>query len=391
MPEPAGAPQRYPHDRGSGAQAGTIALFLPSLAGGGAERVMLNLAGGLARRGLPVDLVLAGANGSFSDQVPAGVRVVDLGTRRVLRSIPGLIQYLRRRRPSVLLTAMDHANLVGLWSARLAGVPVRVIPSVHVAYSPTFLATLDWRGRLLLRLAWRAYRNAAVVVAVSQGVADHLLRIVGLAVDRVVVIHNPIVFPALASRAALPVDEAWYGTGQPPVILGIGRLEPQKDFATLIRAAAALRRERPVRLRILGEGPLRGDLEALVREQGLEGEAQLAGFCDNPFAQMRQAGVVVLSSIFEGFGNVLVEAMACGTPVVSTDCPSGPAEILGGGRFGRLVGVGDVPALAAAIGATLDHPPDPQVLRARADDFTVDLVVRRYLEVLLPEGATPHA
>ncbi len=391
MPRPGGVPQRNSHDHGPGTPAGTIALFLPSLAGGGAERVMLNLAGGLARRGLPVDLVLAGADGSFVDQVPAGVHVVDLGTRRVLRSIPGLIQYLRRRRPSVLLTAMDHANLVGLWSARLAGVPVRVIPSVHVAYSPAFLATLDWRGRLLLRLAWRAYRNAAKVVAVSQGVADHLRRIVGLAVDRVVVIHNPIVFPLLASRAAAPVDEAWYGTGQPPVILGIGRLEPQKDFATLIRAVATLRRDRPVRLRILGEGPLRGDLEALVREQGLEGEAQLAGFCDNPFAQMRHAGVVVLSSIFEGFGNVLVEAMACGTPVVSTDCPSGPAEILGGGRFGRLVGVGDVPALAAAIGATIDQPPDPQVLRARADDFSVDRVVRRYLEVLMPEGATPDA
>jgi glycosyltransferase involved in cell wall biosynthesis len=270
-------------------------------------------------------------------------------------------------------------------------VPLRVIPSVHVASSPVYLATLDWRGRLLLRLAWRAYRHAAAVVAVSRGVADHLTSRVGLAADRVVVIHNPIVFPGLTERAAVPLAEPWYGAGAPPVILGIGRLEPQKDFATLIRAVALLRRERPVRLRILGEGPLRADLEAQVRAAGLEDAVQLPGFCANPFAEMRQAAVVVLSSIFEGFGNVLVEAMACGTAVVSTDCPSGPAEILEGGRLGPLVPVGDAEALAAAIGATLDCPPDPAALRARAEDFAVDQVVERYLAVLVPDRTAGHA
>ena len=262
------------------------------------------------------------------------MRLVDLGAGRVLRSVPRLVRYLRRTRPRVLLSAMEHANLVGLWSRRLSGVPVRAVASVHAAFPPQFLESQRGWGRLVLWLAWRAYRQADAVVAVSRGVADDLLHKVGLPADRVHVIHNPIVFPALAARAAEPLDDPWFAAGQPPVVLGVGRLEAQKDFGTLIRAVARLVRDRPVRLRLLGEGPQRPALEALVRECGLDAVVQLPGFVENPFAHMRRARVVVLSSVFEGFGNVLVEAMACGTPVVSSDCPSGPSEILDGGRFG---------------------------------------------------------
>lgn len=347
---------------------------------------MLNLTAGLLLRGYPVDLVLANAAGPLRRQVPAGATLVDLGTPRVSRCLPALARYLRRARPAVLLSAMDHANLVALWARRLARVPVRAVASVHVAFPAPFLASQrGWSG-LALRLAWRAYRGADAVVAVSQGVADDLVGPIGLPPDRVHVIHNPIVFPGLAALAESELQDPWYEPGAPPVVLGVGRLEPQKDFGTLIRAVARLLPSRPVRLRILGTGSDRAALEALAAGLGVADRVDFAGFAQNPFAHMRRARVVVLSSVFEGFGNVLVEAMACGTPVVSTDCPSGPSEILAGGEYGPLVPPADPAALATAIATALDRPVPSGVLRARAQAFAVPGVVERYLRVLLPDG-----
>ena len=365
----------------------TIAIFLPNLAGGGAERVMLNLAAGFLERGFRVDMVVAGNVGPFASQVPAGVRLVDLGQERVMRSLPGLVRYLRRSRPPVLLTAMDHANLLGIWGRWLARSPVRVVASVHIALAREFLASQrGWAG-VVLRMAWRAYHRADAVVSVSHGVAADLVSYARLPPDLVHVIHNPIVFPGLFVLAGAPLSDPWYAPGEPPLILGVGRLEPQKDFATLIRAVAEVNRTHAVRLRILGEGAERPALERLVRECGLEDRVSLPGFVENPFAHMRRARMLVMSSVFEGFGNVLVEAMACGTPVVSTDCLSGPAEILDHGRFGRLVPPGQPAALAAAISQSLGTEPDRERLRLRAEEFSVARAVDRYLRVLFPSAA----
>jgi glycosyltransferase involved in cell wall biosynthesis len=227
------------------------------------------------------------------------------------------------------------------------------------------------------------YPSADAVVAVSAGVADGLASRAGLRRDRITVIHNPIVTPEIAEKAAAGLDHPWFAPGQSPVFLAAGRLTVQKDYPTLLRAFAQLRQRRAARLVILGVGELRDELAAQVSSLGLAADVEFAGFQENPFAFMRRAAAFVLSSAWEGFGNVLVEALACGTQVVSTDCPSGPAEILDGGRFGHLVQVGDASALAAAMEAALVHPLPAELLRERAQIFSIDAALDRYLPLLL--------
>lgn len=358
-----------------------IALYVPSMQGGGAERVMLTLAHGFAARGLAVDLVLASAEGPYLKEVAEAVRVVDLRCRRVISSLAHLVRYLRRERPRAMLSALGYANVVAVWARELARVPTRLVVSEHANLSLTHRYARTIRERLMPALIRRAYRRADGVVAVSGGVADDLAAVIGFPRERIKVVYNPVFTDELLRLSRMPLQHPWIEKKARPVVLSIGRLAEEKDFPTLLRAFARLRAKRPVRLVILGEGQLRAQLEALVANLGLIEDVAMPGFVDNPFAWMRHADLLVLSSVFEGFGNVLVEAMACGIPTVSTDCPSGPAEILGHGRWGRLVPVGDDAALADAIAATLDEAVHPNVL-ARAREFGVDRAVGGYLDAL---------
>lgn len=359
-----------------------LAIFLPSLAGGGAERMMLNLALGLVEAGVVVDLVVGDAKGPYRDLVPSQCHLIDLGAGRVMAALPGLVRYLRRRMQEVMLAAMDHANLVALWASALARVPTRVYVSVRNNLSQEAAQAPTRAGRWLPRLARVFYPQAQAVIAVSQGVADDLARLIGAGRARVLVLPNPVVTPDLATLAAAAPDHPWFAPSGPRVILAAGRLSPQKDFPTLIRAFALLSPDRELRLLILGEGPERAALESLVRDLGLTERVALPGFQANPFAFMARARLFVLASAWEGLPGVLIQAMACGTPVVSTDCPSGPREILADGRFGPLVPVGNPPALARAIIDTLDRPCPGAMLRARADEFGLAAVTRRYAAAL---------
>jgi glycosyltransferase involved in cell wall biosynthesis len=225
------------------------------------------------------------------------------------------------------------------------------------------------------------YPWADGIIAVSQGVADDLGQITRLSSDRIQVIYNPIVLPELFTLAQEPVEHPWFKPGEPPVILGVGRLHPQKDFPTLIRAFAEVRKVQQARLMILGDGPERQALTTLVSELGLIEDVAFPGFVQNPYAYMSKAAVFVLSSAWEGLGNVLVEAMAIGTPVVSTNCESGPGEILDGGKYGRLVPVGDSRAIAQAITSVLagnTQKLDPGWL----DQFTLEVCVQKYIDLL---------
>lgn len=343
---------------------------------------MVNLARGFVERGLAVDLVLAKAEGPYLSQVPKEVRVVDLQASRVLTSLPGLVRYLRRERPKALLSALDHANIVALWARKLTAVQCRLVVSVHNTLSLATDNASTVQGRLMPRLIRRFYPWADAIVAVSQGVAEDLAKTTGLPRERIRVIYNPVVTPELLEKVRQPLDHPWFMPGQPPVILSVGRLTVQKDYPTLIRAFARVREERPARLIILGEGEERPNLESLVRELGLQGDVSLPGFVENPYAYMARAVVFALSSAWEGFGNVLVEAMAVGTPVVSTDCPSGPAEILEGGKWGRLVPVGNPEMLADAIITTLKHQHDSTSMVGRAQVFGLESIIGEYWEVL---------
>jgi glycosyltransferase involved in cell wall biosynthesis len=360
---------------------GTVAFFLPSLCGGGAERVTVNLAQAITERGYPVDLVLVAAEGVFLDELSPAVRVVDLHAPRVLRSIRPLATYLRRERPRVLVSSMGHANLVALWAGRLAGGVTPVIVTEHNTLSQEAGRQHPLRGRLWPHLLRMFYPWAARVVAVSRGAADDLARTSGLPRDCVDVVYNPVITLAMMSLIRQAPEHPWFAAGQPPVVLGVGRLTPQKDFATLVRAFAEIRRCRAARLVILGDGEERPALEALASQLAVADDVALLGFVPNALGYMARAAVFALCSAWEGLPTVLIEALAAGTQVVSTDCPSGPREILQDGRLGALVPVGDPAALASAILQALERPARAAPLEALAP-FTRDAAVDHYLRLI---------
>jgi glycosyltransferase involved in cell wall biosynthesis len=360
---------------------GPIAFFLPSVRGGGAQRVIVNLVQGITERGLPVDVVLAIAEGVFLDQLPPAVRVVDLHAGRLIRSLGPLTGYLRRERPRVLVSSMSHANLIALWAARLARRNTPVVATVHNTMSEFAREQGALAGGFSNQLLRWFYPWAASIVAVSRGAADDLSRTTGLPRDRVEVVYNPVITPAIMTLARQAADHPWLAPAQPPVVLGVGRLTKQKDFQTLIRAFAGVRLHRAVRLIILGEGEDRAALEALADELGVAGDVALPGFRENAPAYMAGSALFVLSSAWEGLPTVLIEALAAGTRVVSTDCPSGPREILQEGRLGALVPVGDPAALTRAMLDALDRPAGPAPPEALAP-FTRDAAVDHYLRLI---------
>lgn len=330
-----------------------VALLLPLLVGGGAERVTLNLIEGLEGLGCEVHLVVFAAKGELVDAVPTGTRLVDLRSGRALLTPLPLARYLRRERPDLMICVEGHSNLVALLARRLAGVPTQLVLTEHIALPDP---PAGFKDRAYRRLARFAYKDAAAVVAVSGGVADSVAAGVGIPRDSVQVIMNPVLTRRYWESVELPMEHPWLQPGQPPVILGVGRLVPQKDFPNLIQAFHKVRSERNARLMILGEGPDRAALEGLAAELGLSDSVLLPGFVNNPVTYMAHAAVFALSSIREGLPTVLIEALATGTPVVSTNCESGPFEILEGGRLGALVPVRDHEALAHAIVEALDAP-----------------------------------
>lgn len=362
-----------------------LALYLPNLDGGGAERMMVNLAAGFARRGVPTDLVLAAVRGPYLKLVDPGVRIVDLAAGGVTASLPGLVRYLRRERPEALLATLNHASVVALLARALARTRTRVVVRESNMLFPNPASSP--KGRFLRGSVRALYPLADAFIAVSQGVAADLVRFAKVDPAKVRTVYNPVVSAELLERAQEGPPHPFFAPDEPPVVLGVGRLGVQKDFPTLIRAFAAATGETDARLVILGEGEKRDELEALVRHLGLQDRVSLPGFADNPFSYMARADTFVLSSRFEGLPGALIQAMACGTKVVSTDCPSGPAEILRGGELAPLVPVGDVSALAAAISASLRLPAAPPALAARAHDFSDEHTLPGYLKVLLPEGA----
>ncbi len=363
-----------------------VAIFLPAIYGGGAERVMLNLAAGLAGLNYSVDLVLAQATGPYLAWIPGSVRLVKLNSCRLrvsptLAGLPALVRYLRRERPDALLSGL-HANIVALWARRLGGIPQRVVISEHSAFSHQNNQLPGWYSRLMLRLVKRFYPWADGIVAVSQGVAEDLAQTTGIPRDRIQVIYNPVVTPELRKKAGGPLEHPWFGNGQPPVLLGVGRLALAKDFSTLIRAFAQVRKICPARLLILGEGEERPRLEALVNRLNVDQDVRMPGFVSNPYPYMAQASLFVLSSRWEGLPTALVEALYCGVRIIATDCPSGPREILRGGQYGQLVPVGDVASLAQAIEAVLNGI-GPRAPRESWQPFELETVLDQYLRILL--------
>ncbi|WP_281244062.1 glycosyltransferase [Ectothiorhodospira marina] len=356
---------------------------LVSLSGeGGVERMVLNLVREWADMGLQIDLVLIREESQHLRDLPETVNVTRLGTRHSALGVAPLARYLRERRPDLLLAAKDRAGRAALKARRR----VKVNTRIFIRLGTTLSEAMEGRSRLRKWLRYRPMRRLYPlvngIIAVSQGVADDVRQITDLPENRVHVVRNPVITPGLEALAAEPAPHPWLEDGGDPVIIGMGRLTRQKDFPTLLRAFASIQLHRPARLIILGEGGDREALAALSRSLGVEDRGVMPGFAANPYAWLRRAHLFVLSSAWEGSPNALTEAMALGVPVVSTDCRSGPREILQGGRYGPLVPVGDVTALGESMLGTLDAPLPADDIRAAVEEYRAEISARRYLEVM---------
>jgi len=372
-----------------------ISLLMSALPIGARERLLFEVAADLASDGHPVDIVTAGASAEWLAHVPASVRALNLAPWsaralarvnpvRLTLALPALANYMARARPAVLLTASIPPALTALSARQLCGASTRIIVRqsnvLNIPNHATYGAVRRrWRDALVRRL----YPAADGFVAVSRGVADNLRHVIA-APKPMQVIYNHVITSDFAARAAVPVDHPWLSDGAPPCIIAVGRLVAKKDYSTLLRAFAALARDRPeVRLLILGEGPERARLQTLGAELGIEHRLELPGHVANPLPYLRRAALYVLSSISEGMPSALVEALACGCSIVATDCPSGPAEILENGAFGRLVPVRNPEALHRAMAAGLNAPPPAERLTARAADFAACHGIAAYRRTLL--------
>lgn len=405
---------------------GRIAFLLDNLEGGGVQRMTLALAGEFARHGYDADLLVCRSKGELVQAVPPRVRLLPLapGGRlatcrlalssgayvatavaideiladrwlRDARCLPPLTKYLATDLPACLISATPRINVLAVMAARASGGHTRSIVTERISISAKLADQPELRFRQLIPLMKRCYRLATHVVAVSHDLADDVAARLELPRERVLAIHNPVVGPESDAASREPLDDPWFDPGAPPVVLSAGRSSDQKDFDTLLRAFADVRRQRPCRLVILGQQVRRSRkrrherLLALADELGIRDDIRLVGFVPNPFPYMARAAVFVLSSRYEGLPGVLIQAMACGTPVVSTDCPTGPREILENGRYGALVPVGDATALGKAILETLADPPARERLASRARHFSVERAFARYRELAFgSEGGT---
>jgi len=399
-----------------------IAFAIPSLASGGAGRVILGIARGLVARGHAVDLVMFRTSIHHPQEVPDEARlfVADDAPDSITQSKPGyaalrtrimpvesrgrrfgwlrlaralnwhplvlptrvqcrqacqMANYIDEQKPDIVFSTLTRSVLSALFARRLLDNPPPVVPIIQ--------GTIE-QHRKHKQIRYRAlFPDAAHVVAVSNGVAASVAERIGVQRGKITTIYNPVVSPELDVLRSQPPAHPWLADNGPPVVLGCGRLIELKGFTVLIKAFARLVERRQCRLIILGKGPQKKELDALVARLGLQGKVSLPGHTDNPYAFMSRTALFVLSSRTEGLPTALIEALACGCPCVSTDCPSGPAEILQDGKIGPLVPVGDHIALADAMARVLDNPPERRKLLARARFFSVERAAKMYEALVL--------
>jgi glycosyltransferase involved in cell wall biosynthesis len=372
--------------RSTEAESLKLAVVRPTMGQGGADRVTLNLLRGLDQGRFDVTLVLGRAEGAFMDDIPGHVRVVSLDVGNVWRAWIPLARCLKALDPDIVLSTSSGTNVVAIVARSISKQSYRLVLSER---NVLYHGGKTFKRRVIVRLKKLLYSRADQITAVSQGVKDDLVRL-GIPADRIQVVYNPVVTPDLPSLVLEDVDHPWFGDGV-PVVLAAGRLVPEKGFETLVEAFALLRHRRTARLVILGEGPLEKHLRAKVNEKGLAESVWFAGFDKNPFRYMARCSVFVLASRDEGLPGVLVQAMACGAAVVSTDCHAGPSEIITHGVDGWLVPVGEPGALAERIAFCLENPEATmemaQNARLAADRFKVEAVLPNYVSALMGSNA----
>lgn len=364
-------------------QTPRLAVLAAFTGDGGVERMIVNLLSAFVDEGVEVDLLLLKSRGGHLENIPKGVRRIDLHAQTSLLGLPAVTRYLRTERPYAMLVAKDRASRIALIARRVAAVDTRIVLRMGMHLSGS-LTGKSWirRWSRYLPVRW-LYPSADRIITVSQAVADDLANIGKIPAERFAVIPNPTLPSDLYAKAQRAVNHPWLTTDNgPPVVMGAGRLTAQKDFETFLQAAAQVVEKQDARFIVLGEGPQRSMLESLRDQLGLSDVVDFVGFQKNPAAWLAKASVFALSSRFEGSPNVLIEAMALGTPVVATDCPSGPSEILDHGHLAPLVPIADPAPLAQAILTTLQQPTDTARLQRAVEAYRASISARQYLAIL---------
>lgn len=357
--------------------------ILASFSGdGGMEVLISNLFGELQRQRFDARLLLIKARGGHIKRLPQSEHIHKLGPDSTWLTIPALIHFLRQHQPEVLFAAKHRAVIVAVIARALSGQNTRVVALLGSNKSEYLRHKGGLRRWLWYSTMRFFYPRADLIITMSQGLADDIHLSSGTPRARIKVIPTPVIPPNLGELIAQPVNHPWLQPGQPPVIMGAGRFSPEKGFETLIRAFAQVRKQRECRLIILGKGELQEAYEALARELGVTADIAFPGFTSNYYAYLNKATLFVLSSSHEGAPNVIIDALACGTPVVATDCPSGPRELLQQGKYGPLVPVGNVDALARAMAATLDDPLAGEFLQSGVTQYTAEASARAYLAAM---------
>jgi glycosyltransferase involved in cell wall biosynthesis len=359
-----------------------LALFTAFSGRGGVERVNHNLLRGLSEYPLQVDLLaVTGKNGVLPEIPWDNVRVIRFRTRHSQLALLELASYLKLEKPDVMLVAKYRAIRMAVVARWLSGLKVPLVGQLHNKLSNPVSGNRAWQHRLHLAPARWLLPGVDKFICVSGGVAEDISRVVGISPQRIVTIANPVIAPGDTTDALQAETHPWCRDQSVPLVLGAGRLSREKDFSTLIQAFGLLCRQRDCRLLILGEGSQRPVLEAKIQTLGLQDRIALPGYTTHLPAYLAGASLVVLSSIWEGSGNVLVEALAQGIPVVSTDC-EGPREILANGRYGLLVPVGDASAMAQAMLRTLDEHLPAAMLKEAVRAYSIQESTKRYIEEL---------
>lgn len=360
-----------------------ITLYMPSFAGGGAENALARLANFWVAEGRSVRFLVNAATGPVAARVAPGVEIVDLGVDDPARAFPALLAWMGRTRPPLVATALMSANVTGALAVRLRSPGTATVALIRNHISAEILGKSPLKRHLGgAPLRW-AYRKADAIGCVSSSVADDIVAYAGVDRRKVFVTYNP-----LPERDGAAPPEPWAGLAR-PMILTVGRLESQKDHATLLRAFAKLRATRSVTLAIVGSGSLRPEIDALIARLGIGDSVVIHDYRADIAACIAGSDLLVLSSRYEGLPNVVLEAMGAGVTVAATDAPGGSAELLENGRLGYLTAIGDVDGLAAAMAAGLDTPIAADLLRARAAEFEIGNVARRY-EAVFAAGLDAH-
>lgn len=362
--------------------SGKAALLFATSGHSGVDRVVSNVLPEFRHSSWEFDLLGIRGYGPHPYYVPNNLTIHRLPAVSKKGLLPGLIWYLQRYQPQSLLSANHKLNRTALMARRLTGKPPRVAIRMGMSLTAKGENMKPPIRKKLYASMQRWYPRADAVIAPSHGVGKDLMNIAGVSPDCLHIIPNPIINKRLEDLAKEEVDHPWFFDPEYPIILSVGSLEARKDFSTLVCAFARIRCSRKSRLVILGEGKERRKLLNLAKELNVREDVDLPGFKRNPYPYMSRASVFALSSRREGSPVAIVEALACGTPVVSTNCPNGPSETLQNGRVGRLVPMGDSRAMALAIEETLDNPPLANVLKEAVTEHRTDLVAKRYLRAM---------